>query len=179
VGEWSVAERVIVTRGEIIDRAVKVDVPILVEEEEKWKLASTQGSEKGRDPGINVSFEGVRGRPAILVDFDRGRKTHLRAGEKDLVKDEPAEEVLVLAPDGKLLAFNSAADAADPDRQELLKLWRERIEKVKKDNSDPMNPNQGGIRYDSFGRPIGPGGPGGPGGPMPPMGPRGGRNPGG
>jgi hypothetical protein len=160
VGEWSVAERVIVGRGEIIDRRLRVEVPLLVEEEEKWKLASTPG-DKGRDPGINVPFDGIKGRPAVLVDFERGRKTHRRLGG-DEVRDDPGEEVLILAPDGKLLAHNAAVDAGDKDRQEMLKAWRERIEQVKKDNSDPMNPNQGGIRYNSFGQPIGPG----PGGPM-------------
>ncbi len=164
VGEWSVAERVVVTRGEIIDRLLRVDVPLLVEEEERWKLASTPG-DKGRDPGINVSFEGLKARPAVLVDFDRGRKTYRRAGGDTDVKDDPSEEVLILAPDGKLLAHNAAADAADKDRQDMLKMWRERIEQVRKDNSDPMNPNQGGIQTDSFGRPMRPGGPGGPGGP--------------
>jgi hypothetical protein len=161
VGEWSVAERVVVTRGEIIDRSLRVDVPLLVEEEEKWKLASTPG-DKGRESGISVSFDGVKGRPALLVDFDRGKKTYKRAGaDSGEVRDDPAEEVLILAPDGKLLAHYAGVDSADKDRQDLLKTWRERIEQVRKDNSDPMNPNQGGIKTDSFGRPIRPGGPGG------------------
>ncbi len=123
IGEWSVAERVIVSRGEPIDRAVRVKVPVLVEELGEFKLASTLVSnEKGasRDPGIDVRFEGVPGRPAILVDFDSTQQRYKRAGG-DEVTDRPAQEVLILGPDGKLEAHNTAIDAKDKASEDDLK----------------------------------------------------------
>jgi hypothetical protein len=129
--DWSVAERVVVSRGEVIDRPVRVEVPVLVEEEERWKLASTK-NEKGRAPGVDVLFDGVPGRAAVLVDFDSGTpQRYKRAGGPE-IRDSSAQEILILAADGHLRAHNSAVDAADQHRREGLKTWRDRIDEVRK-----------------------------------------------
>ena len=166
VGEWSVAERVIVARGEAIDRDVRVQVPVLVEEEGKWKLASTVGIELGkpREPGIAVRFNSMplngttMQREAVLVDFD-GKHEYKRA--EAAKTDKPASdvippEVLILAPDGKLLAHHAAVDEKDKERTDRYADWKKRIDEVRTAmKADPMNPmNTGGIKLDSYGRPI-------------------------
>jgi hypothetical protein len=158
VGEWSVAERVIVARGEIIDRNVRVEVPVFLEEEHKWKLASTASTSGGsREQGIDVPFVGVPGRPTLLVDFDGGQLKYKRG--TDEVKENTAAEVLIMGPDGRLLAHNSAIDAADKDRMDMVTAWRTRIEALRKEMSaDPKDPNKGtgAQQFDSYGRPIRP-----------------------
>ena len=145
IGEWSVAERVVVTRGEVIDRPVRVKVPILAEELGEFKLASTLvSSEKGasRDPGIDVRFEGVPGRPEILVDFDSNQQRYKRAGGEEIT-ERPAQEVLILGSDGRLLAHNTYIDATDKASEEDLKngkegridryeAWKKRIDELEK-----------------------------------------------
>ena len=159
VGDWSVAERVIVSRYEVIDRLVRVEVPVLVEEEGKWKLASTAGIELGkpREPGIDVPFNsmplpGWIQRQAIMVDFE-GRYQYKRAGADKPVLDLTPQEVLILGPDGKLLAHNAGIDAADRERIERYREWQKRIDEVRRAmQADPMNPR--GVPVDQFGRPI-------------------------
>ncbi len=147
VGEWSVAERVIVSRGEIIDRPVRVQVPLFVEEIGEWRLGSTPSTgEKGqsREPGIDVPFGGT-GQPAILVDFDGGDRLKYKHGT-DEVNDAAGLEVMILRPDGRLLVHSGIVDAKDTERTKMYSAWKTRITDLqKKMNGDPMNPmNPGG-----------------------------------
>lgn len=141
VGEWSVAERVILSRGEIIDRPVRTPMPIYFEDEEKWKLAQTKDLGANPDPGIDVPFEGVKGHPAILVDFDGGT-----------AKEPGGQEVLILGPDGRLRAHYAEADKENPERKKLLQEWRDRLEATNKQGgaSDPNSkPKTGGRPFGS------------------------------
>ena len=152
-------------RGEIIDRLLRVEVPIFLEEESKWKLASTSSGDvgKGRNPGIEVPFfsmplsSGIQ-RQAILVDFDGGIRQKYRRAGGDEVLDTPGQEVVILNPDGKLEVHYTGVDAKDKDREEMLKTWRDRLDSVRKglaaDPKDPKNTGGPGTGLDAFGRPI-------------------------
>jgi hypothetical protein len=99
VGAWLLVERLLIRRGDAIGREVRVDVP-------RWDAAAGRFELPPRKEkkilGTPVDFTVVNqpgGPPAILVDFSGGRQT-LKVG--GYVSDESCEELLVLAPDGKL-----------------------------------------------------------------------------
>jgi hypothetical protein len=161
VGEWVVAERVIVGRGEQIDRSVQVKVPIWSEDEEKFRISITRGTGPTDPPkaGINLPMIGVLGRPAVLVDFSETDMNYKRGGT-DVVKDRPAQEVLIMDPWGRLMAHNVNVDANDATRKKRLDAWRARIDDVEHPKDAPMGttpttPSPGGPR-NPFGYPAGP-----------------------
>jgi hypothetical protein len=151
VGEWAVLERVFVYRGEFINRDERVDVPYWRTTLKDFVLAAEPGNKSTRPKGIPVHF-GHEGSEAILVDFEGGQETFDKVtGMKDdkpvttTVRDQAAREVVLLSPEGKLLAHNDHLDAVDPDRVERLRKWHERIKEVKEGKKDgnPMFPGTG------------------------------------
>src|SRR5262249_28880065 len=108
VGEWVVAERFPVARGEYVGRAERVEVPVWRFTREEFEVAS--GPDK-RHPGIPVEFrENAEGDipEAILVDFRSESHSHIKAAEGGAraaprpVSDAAAVEVLLLTPEGHL-----------------------------------------------------------------------------
>jgi hypothetical protein len=134
VGEWAVADRVFVSRGEYVGRKVRVDLPIWKYTQNAYVLPAEE--QKGvplrkQTTGIDVDF-GFDGSPkedTILVDFEGGRG--VQSPSKPKIKDDCAIEVLMLSPDGKLLARNSVKDTEDKERQERRKEVLERIENIR------------------------------------------------
>ncbi|HWG43175.1 MAG TPA: hypothetical protein VN688_10350 [Gemmataceae bacterium] len=146
IGEWSVADRVFVARGEYIGQKVKVDLPVwkytldsfvLPVEDQKAKKV------RGRVPtGVTVNFgQDNSDNETILVDFEGGRDSI--QGLK--VDDNSALEVLMLGPDGKLRARNSAADTRDKDRENRRAKVLNRIEEVRSGKAGGANPAGGGL----------------------------------
>jgi hypothetical protein len=152
VGEWSVAERFPVYRGEYVGQKVSVPVPYWRYLREAFLLAGAL-PRGPRQPGVpnhptvEVDF-GYKGNndpaEAILVDFDYHRQPYERVGPKDkpvtdkgprdkaaTVTDPAAPEVLLLSPEGKLLALDGASDAGDKTRKDRVKDFRTRILDVK------------------------------------------------
>jgi hypothetical protein len=162
VGEWSVAERVPVYRGEPVAQIERVEVPYWRTLSAMWLMAD-DGKDKKR-PGVNVLFghsfvnygwgfwRGPSGIPpgttvkvrpeAILVDFHHGSVAHERPQPRARprrVSDDSAGEVLILRRDGKLILREGARDATDPERIERLARVRERLQAFrKKDKPSPF-----------------------------------------
>jgi hypothetical protein len=122
VGEWSVAERLIVERGEVIDRYSRVEVPIWSDTRESWVIMPA--AEKNRR-GTDVFF-GDPVRPSVLADFEPGEHSHPRVR-----REEASSEVLILSPDGRLLAHEAVSDGDSKDRKDRVDAWRKRIEDVR------------------------------------------------
>jgi hypothetical protein len=163
VGEWTVAERVLVNRGEYIGRTEKVEVPVWRTPSSKFVLAVPPGKQSLRVSGINVPFS-VPNEEAVLVDFEGGPQQFDRKIRKDdrpetvkIRDDNVSTEVLVVGSDGRVTARNSAYDADDRERIERLNTWRSRIIELKNPGLVPGNPAS----------PFGPVNPGGGGGPKP------------
>jgi hypothetical protein len=137
IGEWSVAERVPVYRGEHIGRIQRVEVAYYRPTREAFVMAEDPADKIGKLKGLPVDFNPPEG-DMILVDFEGGRLAYKRApGPKEgkpeaaAITESAGVEALILSPDGRLLARNSWDDAADKERVESLKDWREWIESVK------------------------------------------------
>ena len=132
VGDWVIAERVATTRGEPIGRQ-RAEVPYWRKWQDRFAMATDQPPPEFPDqPQVNsveVAFE-PDGKETILVDFTGG--------------DGAPVEVLLCTADGKLLARNSAVDAADPDRFHRVEAVRAWIRTVKTSSgdkkTDPANP---------------------------------------
>jgi hypothetical protein len=164
IGEWAIAERVIVHRGEYVDKTEHVQMPVWNTSHDNFVLpADTHGRQNKRST-IKVSFSHnlKDNLETILVDFEGGRESYKPADpdneDKETrippkgVEDVSPIDILLLAPDGKLIARNSAADAQDQERIRRRNQVRQRIDAVKKSQTadkpkagtGPFSPGGGG-----------------------------------
>ena len=151
VGDWAVVERLLAYRGEYVPGRQKVELPIHDVEHEGFVLASEP---KSRDRRVMVEF--LADDELLLAAFDGGRQSIEKfVGMKDdrpdtvTVEDESPVEVLFLSADGKLLARNSAADAADKDRKTHRDEWKARVKEAKEGGDKKKD--SGGKEPDVFG----------------------------
>src|SRR5262249_14891477 len=117
IGEWAIAERILVRKGDYIGRkSVYVQVPVWNEARDRFELHNSPRGKKGPQfLGVPVDFQGQW----LLVDFANGHRE----------KEEAAAEALVLSPEGKLIVRSARIDAdkTEPigkERQERYELWR-------------------------------------------------------
>jgi hypothetical protein len=145
IGDWAIADRVIVARGEQIGRRVKVELPVWKYDYKDYTIAADP-HDRSRKPGIEVNFgyERPDGAEALLVDFEGGKgqrysptpaaKTEDGAAPPPSrgVSDDSGIEVLILTPEGKLIARNGANDREEDKRKERRDELHKRIDDVKK-----------------------------------------------
>lgn len=162
VGNWAVAERFAVYRGEYVGRRVRVELPVWKFDLEDYAIAtdSTTAEKQGRR-GIEVPFglEAKGDQPeAILVDFDTGNHGYERVTQVDedkvdtkMVRDQSHVEALLLMPDGKLVLRESAIDSdtsggEGEDRNRRVKEARDRVKAIKEGaEKKPVMPGGGGV----------------------------------
>lgn len=155
IGDWAVADRMLVRRGEFIGQyQLRTEVPVWNKEKGAFEVpeAQVQDSKKKTvtKEGIPLDFmppldPAIKGdvKPPLLVDFEGGRRDNVRIG-KDSVRDESAIDVLIMTPEGKLTVRNSGYDA-DPKsrggrvRKERLELWREHVHQAQAGGADRGN----------------------------------------
>lgn len=171
VGDWVIAERMFVWRGEYLGQKTPVHLPRWSKEQNTFILAGRpprSGSDKR--PVEEVSFDTTPTRAPLLVDFEGGAVTYHRPGAAPPktedgnpveggkatpgaeVKATAATELLLLTPDGKLLARNSATDEADEERDKREKDYTDRV----KDADGGSKPAEAG-KPGPFDKPGGPG----------------------
>lgn len=132
VGDWSIADQVLATRGEYIGRWEETKVPVWVPKLDSFVLAQPPETFRKRklvqQKGIPVDFN----TGALLVDFNGGKQSIpvKREGKDTNIREDAAVEMLVLSPDNKLLVHSSRSDAENPQRQERLKTWAEWVKAV-------------------------------------------------
>jgi len=139
VGDWLLAERVFVNRGEYFEREQKVEVPVKPINVENFELAQVPGAGLSKQQKTQVPI--LFGDKSVLLDFETAEVVYKRgAPGKDGeparpgqdIKDRPTNEVLILAEDGRVLAHDADTDAADKAREARHKEWRQWVEAVKK-----------------------------------------------
>ncbi len=133
IGDWAVAERLPVYRGEYIGRRIRVEMPVWRYQRETYVMTTDDNIKKG-NKGLPIPFgfeEKKAAAPeAILVDFEpAGGRGHSDARK---VADTAAAQALILSPDGKLLLREGALDTFDQERVNRLEDFRKRIKEVKK-----------------------------------------------
>ncbi len=140
IGDWAVAERLVVRRGEPIGRTgVLVELPEWNPKTARFEFGfHVPGKGKAPKPGgpnaIPVDFV-LNTPPPLLVDFEGGRHEKYKFG-RSYLKDDAAVEMLVLNPDGSLGVRSSRVDS-DPktdngrQRVEHYNRWRNRVREVR------------------------------------------------
>ncbi len=151
VGEWVVAERFPVYRGEYIGRSERLEVPIWRPARENWVIANDGLVRNKRSTVVSFGYQEEGDQPeALLVDFhtlgtvyDRVVSRTEEKVDTRKVSDTSAGEVLILNPNGKLILRDVAADVADKGRRDRVEKVHKRVESVKhpgKSSSDPKRP---------------------------------------
>jgi hypothetical protein len=130
VGDWAIADRVIVGRGELIGRRVKTDLPLWDMAKNKFDLYAEPApprTPKNRiTTGISVDYRDEKPEhDTVLVDFEGGKSSLAK------VSDTSRIEVLMLDPDGKLLARNSYDDKEDKAREARRKALMDRVKELR------------------------------------------------
>lgn len=152
VGDWLIAPRIFVERGEFVrpTDAFRTLVPIKDLEHLKPELDSMPSV---RDERMRHWMKVPFGDESILIDFEGGQTIYTRT---EAMGDAPpkvtrieatntAKEVLVMRPDGKLIAHNTITDANDPVRKTRYDAVKKRVEEVLKgDKGDEDSPFGGG-----------------------------------
>jgi hypothetical protein len=149
LGEWLIAERLLVKRGEFIGRKAEVQVPKWLTEKQTYEILYPPKKlkrfrSKTRQivivprpwKGVLVDFTARTDAAlpaALLVDFNGGRQTTKIGGST--FADESAAELLILNPDGRLEVRNALEDSdrAFPTgkaREERHQAWKERMDKL-------------------------------------------------
>jgi len=162
VGEWSVAERFPVFKGEYVGRSERTKVPVWRYTREMFTIPTDptlRPDPTGKKDGIQVDFgygvkDGNQQPEAILVDFEQGSQTYVPGpgGDKpDGTKktDSMGLQVLMVNPDGRLVLLEGAIDKEDEARKTRLKQVQDRILAVEKAARTPAG---------FGGTPMGPGG---------------------
>ena len=126
IGDWVIAERLLIKRGELMGRKkVIVDVPEWYENKNRFdwgKFAVAKHSGKFTP----VDFLTDESKIPMLVDFQGPKKA-----------EDGATELLVLEPNGKLTVRNSRVDS-DPqsevgkERLRHYNQWRRRVEELRR-----------------------------------------------
>src|SRR5262249_34846073 len=135
VGEWLVAARILVERGEFVrDLDYRVPVPVKSLDASAHELDTNPRPRLREDKHLMpVAF----GDESILVDFEGGLVTHtreIRDGEtirKESLRDECAVELLIMRPDGKMIAHNTVHDGKNEERILHSQAFLERIDKLR------------------------------------------------
>jgi hypothetical protein len=123
VGDWAVSERVLVHVGQYIGGTHGVELPIWSWSDERFVLASNPGDRKNKR--VPVAFTEENEIAPLLVGYIGGQV------EFNGVQERVPRELLVLMPNGRLAARNSAADVRDPERLQRSHDWRRRVEEIK------------------------------------------------
>ncbi|MEI7683784.1 MAG: hypothetical protein WCL32_02070, partial [Planctomycetota bacterium] len=157
IGDWVIAERLLVHRGDPVGRIVNVEVPVWDKTIAKYALGNTlvvagkkkaivqppKGLGKFAPPkkekdemnvesvstGIPIDFAETAP-PAVLIDFDGGKKVVTMDGKS--IRDDSASNLLILKADGRLIVRNNRTDS-DPDsdeskdRQSRVEEWKTKV----------------------------------------------------
>jgi hypothetical protein len=140
IGDWVVAERVVVHKGDRIGPAALVHAPYWDERADAFKLSGKKVQGKATlkidmEPPVadNVGNNGIIGDSGypLLLDFIGGK----RKPPNSTVDEEAAVDALIIGVDGKLRVLNSrdASDASEPlgkERQERVQRAIERVNEV-------------------------------------------------
>ena len=142
IGDWLVAERLLVRRGDPIGKRLESKAANAKDDRDKnafaihiefpeWskymnafhiqgKAHEVRGKKLWDTDGFAIEFP-IGNRPPVLVDFEGGKR-----GQGSTAEDS-AYEILVLDSDGKLIVRNSAADAGNDERLARYNHWRTRL----------------------------------------------------
>jgi hypothetical protein len=153
VGDWIVAERALVYKGESVSQSHRLKVPVWKVKESAFQLATNPAASARDNHFLDVPFGGLSG-DAVLIDFTGREASYKKTPKaKDIASDPVAVEVkasapgelLILTTEGKLILreYDTDSSPSTPEfkeRDERVKQWKERMKKIE----DAEKPNKPG-----------------------------------
>jgi hypothetical protein len=141
VGDWSVADRVVVERGEMIGHWMQVKVPVWSPHRDSFIFLPPPGVKAIAT--VPVDFH----TGCVMVDFEGGTvNTSVPVGGKSRsVSDEAPLEQLILTPQGKLVVHDGRKDSVDEERKTHYENWQKKLRDVDENEQTIRN---GGKRPD-------------------------------
>lgn len=144
VGDWGVADRVSVFRGEYIGRTVIAKVPLWIFFFEGFglippKIKAAAGGKVGDGNQVDFAPDRKDRSDFILVDFEGSDYVHERVrglaadGKPTITRIEEKDKVVeayILAPDGTLQVRSIITDKDLKERKERLDNFRERVKRA-------------------------------------------------
>jgi hypothetical protein len=146
VGDWLIAAKLPVHRGEYIGRTEASEVPVWNVEREDFELAVNPKNRLERKIPVDFTARTRRSLdPALLVDYQGGKEIRESLEYRTLegrtrstsVTDTMPVQLLILTPEGKLVVHSQQDDSSNEERKERYKAWKEWISDVKNGRRKP------------------------------------------
>jgi hypothetical protein len=138
VGDWLIAERLLIKRGELIGRGVvEVEAPVWDAARNTHVLGRLIRPGKGKRAPAAI-------KTAVPIDF-AGDSSPILADFWGTPEDEGYVEALALAADGRLTVRNSCHDSgrthsAGEERRARYEAWRSRVREARRQSPSPPRP---------------------------------------
>ncbi len=141
-GDWIIAERLLVARGQPIGRDCEVEMVVWDKRQSQWMVNGMPArfdkkeQQVKRFSPIPVYYDFRLKPEVVLLDFAGGSRKYVDPRNKFLFDETSAVQALLLMPDMTMRLRNSQDDALSPERQEVFDAWRGRLETL----STPSEP---------------------------------------
>jgi hypothetical protein len=150
VGDWAIAERALVRRGDPLGHTLLVEVPEWNVRQGKFTMAmSTPGPKQKPIPFVAVNFMPDETPAPLLVDFQGGTHDKYRPQKTATslgTVDHAATELLILDESGKLLLRNSNDDSTDAERRKRYEHWGHRLDVLREGSAGKTPGGPPGVR---------------------------------
>jgi hypothetical protein len=146
LGDWTIAEKLPVRRGEYIGRLFEVKVPLWNVLKEDFEMAVNPKNKF--DHKIAVDFTVRTGNaldPALLVDYQGGKDVQDRLETRTpdnkvkptMTLDSVPVQILILTPEGRLVVRTYQEDNSNQERIDRHKAWKEWISDIENGRRKP------------------------------------------
>jgi hypothetical protein len=137
IGDWVIADWVLVNRGERLNQIEPAEVPAYDPINDAFFLLAPAKNSPVKK--IRVLF-GPDNRDVLLVDVEGGAKQPYQRPSGEKMEFTLPREALILGADGALEVHNQDFDTADEDRKARHKAWEDWINKIKRTPRIPAGP---------------------------------------
>jgi hypothetical protein len=151
LGDWTIAEKLPVRRGEYIGRIFETKVPVWNIEKEDWELGVNPRNRLDRKIPVDYTARTSRSLdPALLVDYEGGKEVQdileVRTLEgrpkSSRVVDTVPVQMLILTSEGKLIVRNQPDDNANEERVARHKAWKDWVSDIENGRRKPKPDDQ-------------------------------------
>jgi hypothetical protein len=147
LGDWTIAEKLPVHRGEYIGELFETKVPVWNIEKEDYELAVNPKSRLSRKIPVDYAVRTSKALdPALLVDYQGGKdlqdRLEIRTLESNKAKsslavDTVPVQMLILTPEGKLIVHNYQDDTSNEERVARHKAWKDWVNDIETGRRKP------------------------------------------
>ncbi len=147
VGDWTIAEKLSVHRGEYVGRVTEIKVPLWGIEKEDWELGVNPKNKLDKKLPVDFTVRTSKALdPALLIDYQGGPgirdQVEYRSPDSNKPKattatDSVPVQLLILSPEGRLAVHNQQDDSSNEERVARHKAWKDWIAEVESGRRKP------------------------------------------